>query len=286
MKSFLRFVKVEHTLFSLPIVFAGTFLALSRGGTKLSPQQAIWIFLAVLGARTAGFGLNRIVDRAIDAKNPRTRDREIPAGRISPAAAWMLVAASAALFLFSAWRLSPTCLLLAPIPLILFAVYPFLKRFTVWAHLGLGIAWGVAPLGGWLAVSPRLRPLSDLAPALLLAAFCVFWVAGFDIVYALLDEEFDRNEGLRSLPAALGKSDALRVSEVFHCAGFLALGTLTQLYLAGPLAFAFLAATGLLLAVSHWKVLANPPTPAVIDFAFFKVNAALGFLVFFMTVLH
>jgi 4-hydroxybenzoate polyprenyltransferase len=284
MKPFLRFVKIEHTLFSLPIVFSGSFLALSQTGARLSWAAAGWILLAVLGARTAGFGLNRIVDRSIDARNPRTKEREIPAGKISLPAAWAFIAASSALFLFAAAQLSRICLLLAPIPLVLFAIYPFLKRFTLWAHLGLGIAWGIAPLGGWLAVAPDLRPFSGLIPALLLAAFCVCWVAGFDIVYALLDENFDREAGLHSMPARLGKTDALRVSEVLHGFGFLALGTLVQVYLNGPLSFAFLAAAGALLAVSHWKVLVNPATPSVIDFAFFKVNAALGFIVFFMTV--
>ncbi len=286
MKKYFNFVKIEHSLFSLPIVFSGAFLALTvlQERPSLSFSKAFWIFLAIVGARSAGFALNRIVDRDIDAQNPRTQGRDIPSGNISVFSAWLFVLASSALFIFSAAMISKLCLFLSPIPLILFWIYPYLKRSTFWCHLGLGIAWGIAPLGGWCAVTDRIGSLHDLVPIFLLSFFSVLWVAGFDIVYALLDEEFDRRRGIHSMPAAFGKANALRIARVFHFAAVLALGTLVELYLHHPLAYVFLATAGFLLVLSHWKVATKPLTPSVIDFAFFKVNAALGFVVFLLIV--
>lgn len=280
MKKFLSFVKIEHTLFSLPIVFAGSFLALPKG-TYPTLRQSLIVFLAVLGARSAGFAMNRVIDRDIDAQNPRTKVREIPSGAISVQAAWTFIAVNSILFLIAAGMISKTCLMLAPIPLLLFFIYPFLKRFTIWAHLGLGIAWGIAPLGGYLAIDSSLSPFSRLAAPILLALFCIFWVAGFDIVYALLDEESDRKTGVRSLPAAMGK-DAIIVSELFHFAAFLILGFLVYQFLSSSTAFALWAAAGILLSISHWRIATEPLSPKLIDFAFFKINAALGFIVFFL----
>lgn len=280
MKKFLSFVKIEHTLFSLPIVFAGSFLALPKG-TYPTLRQSLIVFLAVLGARSAGFAMNRVIDRDIDAQNPRTKVREIPSGAISVQAAWTFIAVNSILFLIAAGMISKTCLMLAPIPLLLFFIYPFLKRFTIWAHLGLGIAWGIAPLGGYLAIDSSLSPFSRLAAPILLALFCIFWVAGFDIVYALLDEESDRKTGVRSLPAAMGK-DAIIVSELFHFAAFLVLGFLVHGFLYNAVGLWLWAAVGALLAVSHWRIATEPLSPKLIDFAFFKVNAALGFIVLFL----
>lgn len=283
MLKYFKFIKIEHTLFSLPVVFSGVFLALSqKPGLSVSWRQYAWILLAVLGARSAGFAVNRIIDKDIDAANPRTRAREIPSGAISVPAGWVFVLISSALYIFSAFQLSPLCFALSPVPLALFLIYPFLKRFTVWAHLGLGVAWGIAPIGGWLALSPQITPWAQLAPALLLGGFSVFWVAGFDVLYAILDKNYDRESGLYSMPAVLGEKDALRASEIFHAAGFLFLGTLVQVYLNHALTFSFLALAGALLVLSHWKVRTRELTPPVIDFAFFKVNAALGFVVLFL----
>ncbi len=280
MKKFLSFVKIEHTLFSLPIVFAGSLLALPKN-TYPTLSQSLIIIMAVLGARSAGFAMNRVIDREIDAQNPRTKVREIPSGAISVQAAWIFIAVNSILFLIAAGVISKTCLMLAPIPLLLFFIYPFLKRFTMWAHLGLGIAWGIAPLGGYLAIDSSLSPFSRLTAPILLALFCIFWVAGFDIVYALLDEESDRATGVRSLPAALGK-DAIIVSELFHFAAFLVLGFLVYQFLSSSAAFALWAAVGVLLSISHWRIATEPLSPSLIDFAFFKINAALGFIVLFL----
>ena len=277
---YLKFVKIEHTLFSLPVVFSGTFLALS--GKPLSLREFFWIFLAVSGARSVGFGLNRILDRDIDAKNPRTASREIPSGKISEKEAWVFTALSALIFMISSGQLSQTCFALSFIPLLFFALCPFLKRKTLFCHLGLGLAWGIAPLGGWLAVSPEIFPFLRLLPVLLLSGFCVFWVAGFDIIYALLDEDFDRKNGIYSMPAVLGARDALSAARIFHFVSLMFLGTLVQIFLYHPLSFGFLLLAAVLLVISHWKVSTEPLTPPVIDFAFFKMNAALAFVVFFM----
>ncbi len=284
-KNLLNFVKIEHTLFSLPIVFSGAFLAEGLRGDKISAAKFIWIFAAVLGARSAGFAMNRIIDCDLDAKNPRTKDREMPSGAISPAAAWTFTACSAGLFILAASQLSKTCLMLAPIPLVFFFIYPYLKRYTMWAHLGLGTAWGIAPLGGWLAVNPQIAPFRTMMPAILLALFCIFWVAGFDVIYALLDEKSDRENHIFSMPAILGEKNALRVSEIAHTAAVLFLGTLVQVYLNHPLSFGLLTVAGALLIVSHWRVQFHPLTPPNIDFAFFKVNAALGFVVLLLVIL-
>ena len=277
---FLKFVKFEHTLFSLPVVFAGSFLAL--GGAAPSLRQAFWIILATLSGRAAGFGFNRVLDWEMDAKNPRTQGREIPSGKVSVKGAWVFTLASCGLFVLSALMLSTLCFYLSFIPLALFFIYPFLKQKTMGCHLGLGLAWGIAPLGGWLAVSPEIFPLSRLSPVFLLSGFCAFWVAGFDIVYALLDEKFDRENGVHSLPAALGAADALRVSRLFHLVSLMFLGSMIQTSPGRPLPLLLLALAGGLLALSHFRVENEPLSPPLIDFAFFKVNAALSFLVFFM----
>ncbi len=280
MKKFLSFVKIEHTLFSLPIVFAGSLLALPNG-TYPTLKQALLIFFAVLGARSAGFAMNRVIDKDIDAKNPRTKIREIPSGIISVQSAWIFIAINSLIFLIAAALISPLCLMLAPIPLLLFFIYPFLKRFTMWAHLGLGIAWGIAPLGGFLAIDPAISPFERLIAPILLAVFCIFWVAGFDVVYALLDEQSDRETGVRSIPAALGK-DAIMVSELLHFAAFLILGLFVHGFLYNSVGLSLWGLTGALLAVSHWRIATEPLSPKLIDFAFFKINAALGFVVLFL----
>ncbi len=282
--NYFKFIKVEHTLFSLPIVFSGSLLAQHRYNVPISLSLMGWIFLAVLGARSFGFAVNRVVDKEIDAKNPRTKDRELPSGKISSGAALIFVLIAAVLFLGASYKIDPLCFYLAPIPLLLFVLYPFLKRVTMLAHLGLGIAWGTAPLGGWIAIHPQIAPLPELQPILLLTLFSIFWVAGFDILYALLDEEFDRSAGLKSMPALLGKQDALRLSELFHVLALAALGTLVEIYIGTALSFILLGSIGFLLILSHWKILANALTPKIIDFAFFKVNAVIGFLVLFILV--
>lgn len=260
-----RFVKIEHTLFSFPLLLSGALLA--RG--DLTGRVLLLVLAAGTGARAAALGLNRILDRTLDGANPRTRNRELPAGAMTLAEAWGITGAGVALFLASAWWISPRCLALAPIPLAAFLIYPVLKRFTMLAHLGVGAALSMGPLGAWYAVQLDFR---DFENALLLCLFTFFWVAGFDVIYSTLDLEFDRSRGLHSLPSRLGRERALRISALFHLAAFLLLAALYVRAMRGPLPAVLLAAIGILLLLEHRR--AND-----VELAFFKINAVVGFVV-------
>ena len=264
-RTYSRFVKVEHTLFSFPLLLSGALLA--RG--ELSIRTLLLILAAGTGARTAALGLNRILDRRIDALNPRTENRELPSGAMTSREALGVTGAGIAIFLASAYFISPRCLALSPIPLAIFLAYPLMKRFTMWAHLGVGAALAMGPLGAWYAVQLDFR---DYGNALILCLFTFFWVAGFDIIYSTLDQDFDRSRGLHSLPSRLGRERALYVSAAFHVAAFALLTTLYLRALAGPVAALLLALIGALLVAEHRRA-------QDVDLAFFKINAALGFVV-------
>ena len=266
-KTYAGFVKLEHTVFSLPLIYAG---ALTAGRGAISRESAALILLAAIGGRVVAMGLNRLIDADLDARNPRTKARELPRGAMQRWEAWLVVAAAGTVYLSAAAALAPMCLWLSPIPVVLFAVYPYLKRFTVFSHAGLGLAWSMAPLGGWLAVSRSLEHLDGVE---WLWLFSVLWVAGFDIIYATIDEAFDRESGLHSLPAALGKRRALLIAALLHAAAFLALVVLWRSQLRSPLALVWLGAIGALFVWQH-AVAARKP-----EFAFFQLNAIIGFLV-------
>lgn len=259
-----RFVKIEHTLFSLPLIFSGAVLA----GGRLPPWPLWGLLLAAgAGARIVAFALNRIIDRHIDQRNPRTANRELPQRSMALFEAWSVCAVGGAVYLVSAWAIAPVCLYASPIPLIVFTVYPYLKRFTPLAHFGVGLADALAPLGGWVAVTKSLHPFW---PGFWLALFTFFWVTGFDVIYSTLDEAFDRQEGLHSMPTYLGKEGALRVSALLHMAAFGGLVILYREYLRSPLAFVTLLTIGVLLVVEH-------EAAEDVELAFFKINAVLGF---------
>lgn len=266
MLKYARLVKIEHTLFSLPMVYAGAFLA---KGFSVTLKEYLLIFLAAAGARSTAFALNRIIDARIDALNPRTATRELPAGRIKVAEAWGFALVSALVYIIAAAMLNPWCLILSPIPLAIFVIYPYMKRFTSLAHFGLGAASACAPLGGWMAVSGTF---AGCAPSILLGLFSFFWVSGFDIIYAIGDEEFDRKQGLYSLVVSLGKAKALLVSSFLHIFGFVSLAILMVWQFPNLWSGAMLAAVGLLLVWQH-RVAEN------VELAFFKINAAVGFVV-------
>lgn len=266
MRTLLSFVKFEHTLFSLPLLVAGAVLA-ARGLPGAAPLA--WILVAGTGARTVAMALNRILDRAIDARNPRTAARELPAGRMSTGAAWGVAAGGLALFYLAVLNLPPLCLKLSPVPLAIFIVYPLLKRFTPLAHFGVGAALAFGPIGAWVAVTDRVLPVGAVH---WLALFTWLWVAGFDVIYATLDEEFDRREGLHSLPAALGRSRALAAAAWIHAAAFAALVAMTARHLHGTAAWVLLGVVGALLAWEHRSAHA-------VDFAFFRINLVVGFVV-------
>ncbi|MGQ0721577.1 MAG: 4-hydroxybenzoate octaprenyltransferase [Candidatus Eiseniibacteriota bacterium] len=265
-RTLLEFVKFEHTLFSLPLLLAGAMLG--AGGWP-DAKPLLWILVAGTGARTLAMALNRIIDRRIDARNPRTAARELPAGRMSLGVAWAVAAAGTALFYLGVANLPPICLRLSPVPLALFALYPFLKRWTPLAHFGVGAALAFGPLAAYAAVTGRVLPLGAVH---LLVGFTWLWVAGFDVIYATLDEDFDRKAGLRSLPTALGSRRALAVAAGVHSVAFALLLAMAVRHLKGPFVVPLAGAVGALLLAEH--LLARK-----VDLAFFRINAWLGFVV-------
>jgi 4-hydroxybenzoate polyprenyltransferase len=262
--SYSRFVKMEHTLFSLPLLFSGAILAT---GHLPNFRLSGLIILAGFGARTAAFAFNRLIDRHIDRLNPRTLARELPAGKMTLAEGWAVGVFGIAVYVWAAWAIAPICFYLSPVPLLAFIVYPYLKRVTPLAHFGVGIADALAPLGGWMAAK---QSFTDVGPALWLGAFTLFWVSGFDVIYATMDESFDRAQGLQSLPARYGKETALKISAGLHVLAFLSLIMLYASRFQSPVAMVTLAAIGGLLYLEHH--LSDD-----VDLAFFKINAVLGF---------
>ena len=247
------------------MLFAGVFLA---GGTSVPGRVLVLVLLAGIGARTAALALNRLIDRKIDAANPRTRDRELPAGRMTSIEGWVLALIGLVLYVSAAWMLAPICLALAPIPLAVFVGYPFLKRVTPWCHLGVGLGLAMAPLGGWFAVR---QSFVDVGPALLLGGFTLAWVAGFDVIYATLDEAFDRAAGIRSLPARYGRAAALRISRALHASGWALLAGLVLGRLLTAAALVLLIGVGALLVWEQSKA-------DDVDLAFFRINVWVGFV--------
>jgi 4-hydroxybenzoate polyprenyltransferase len=268
---FLSFVKIEHTLFTLPLIYSGLALGVHEFP---SVKILVLVLVSAVGARTAAFALNRIIDRDIDGRNPRTVVRELPSGRMKLREAIAVLAGGSVLYLVSAALISTFCLALSPIPLVIFSVYPYLKRFTVLSHFGVGLGMAMAPLGGWFAVSPSFE---QILPAVLLCLFTIFWGAGFDIIYATLDEEFDRREHLYSFVSRFGRERALVWSSVLHVVAFTCLSLLFFTTIRTWYAVPFLLLTGILLWLQQRK-------SSNVELAFFKINAGLGFLVFAMIV--
>lgn len=282
MKKYFNFIKIEHTIFSLPVIYSGVllgYLALDRAGSQIPVDRIIatslWVLLAATGARIAGFALNRIIDRHIDARNPRTAARDLPAKRMSLTEAYGVLFGGMAAYLFAAWNLNDLCLYLSPIPIIIFGLYPYMKRFTIFAHFGVGLSLALGPLGGYFAV----RPIIDefMLPVILLTIFTWLWVSGFDIIYATSDERFDKSEGLFSFPARFGSGKALRYSAYIHLISF---GILTYLYImafeASIVALVLLSIIGFLFYLEHKKA-------QDVKLAFFHINSALGFVVLVFT---
>lgn len=282
-RTVLEMIKIEHTLFALPFAFLGMMLA--AGGWPAWGTVG-WIVVAMVGARSAAMGFNRLVDRRIDADNPRTAGRALPAGLVSPAWVAGFVAVSVALLLVAAWRLNPLTLALAPLALLVLLGYSYTKRFTWGAHLVLGLALSGAPLGAWIAV----RGSVSLTP-FFLAGAVLLWVAGFDVLYALQDMEFDRGRGLHSIPARFGVVGALWISGALHALMLVLLAILPFTYAAdGPAGsgsgLGWIYAVGwlgclLLLAYQHWIV--RPRDLSRLDAAFFQANGALAVWLFAVT---
>ena len=248
--TYLSFVRFSHSVFALPFALAGALLAARE--VSVTWPTLLWILVAMVAARSAAMGFNRLVDARFDAMNPRTANREIPRGAMSQFEAGVFVAAASALFVFASWRLNTLCLILSPLALAIVFWYSLAKRFTTWTQLFLGLAMAVAPVGGWLAVGGR----AGWEPWLLGLAIGA-WVGGFDVLYACQDAEFDRAHGLRSIPVRFGVARALMISRVMHVVaviGLLALAWVTPL---PPLYYAGVAVIALMLVYEQSLVHAN-----------------------------
>jgi 4-hydroxybenzoate polyprenyltransferase len=272
---FLEMIKFSHTIFALPFALTGALLAASGIPAW---QQLFWIVLAMVGARTAAMGLNRLIDADIDARNPRTAGRAIPAGLIGKGVTLAFICASVALLLAAAAQLNPLCLKLAPLALFFLVLYSYCKRFTALAHVVLGICLAAAPIGAWIAIRGTVE-----TPALILGGIVLFWVAGFDILYALQDMEFDRRAGLHSIPVALGVTGSLWVARLFHLVMLLLILFLYKLMPMGGGFLAGIAVITAMLGYEHW--LLKDGDLARLDAAFFNMNGYISVAVLVFTAL-
>jgi len=272
----LEMIKFSHTVFAFPFALMGVVLASLESGSAPSFGQVFWVCLAMVGARTGAMGLNRIIDARIDAENPRTAERHLPAGKVHPLEAWLLVLGAFALLLVAAWMLNPLCLMLAPVAIFFLALYSFCKRFTAMAHLVLGICLAAAPIGAWIALR------GDVGwPVMVLGFAVLFWVAGFDIFYALQDYQYDRDKGLFSIPSRFGIERSFLIVRGFHVmmvALLLALvfsRGLGAIYLVGVMVVA-----GLLI---YEHLLVRPDDLSRLDAAFFNMNGYISVTIFLFT---
>jgi 4-hydroxybenzoate polyprenyltransferase len=263
-------VRLPHTLFALPFALVGVVLA--SYVAPVTVRAVLWVVVAFTAARFAAMGFNRIVDREIDARNPRTRTREIPSGRMSVREAAVAVTLASIVFLISAWQLNSLCLMLAPLALIWVLFYSYTKRFTRWSHLVLGIGLSIAPVGGYLAITGQWSSPWWMLVALALAV--ATWVAGFDILYALQDVSFDRENGLYSVPAALGEANALGVARTLHLTTVVALGLAGIGAGAGVVYFAGVLVAAALLLYEHSLVKVDDFSR--LDAAFFTMNGVIS----------
>ena len=269
----LEMIKFKLTIFALPFAFTGAFLA-ARG----VPQGRVvwWVILAMVGARTCAMGFNRIVDARFDGANPRTAGRALPAGEVRMVEAWLMVIFAGIFFFYACYHLNHLTMMIAPFALSLTLLYSLTKRFTSFCHLILGVALAISPLGGWVAVSGSLTGYPFV-----LSIGVLFWVAGFDTIYACLDADFDRDVGLFSLPARLGRDNAFRLAVFFHI-----------------LAFVFFALTGVTAHLNYFyyigivltagalfyqHILVNPRDLSRIQAAFFSMNGFISLTLFFAT---
>lgn len=271
----LEAIKFQHSVFALPFALTGALLALR--GTKLESGEIAWkfgwIIVAMVAARSAAMAFNRLLDAPIDARNPRTSDRALPAGTLSKRFAASFVALASTAFILAASQLNPLCLKLSPLALAIALGYSFTKRFTALSHLVLGAVLGIAPAAAWIAIRGTIDPA-----ILLLSAAVTLWTAGFDIIYSCQDVEFDRSAGLRSLPARLGIAKALLVSRLFHAGMIALLAVAWRVMGLGLLAMAGIAAVATLLVYEQSLVRADDMSR--VDAAFFAVNGWVSMLFF------
>jgi 4-hydroxybenzoate polyprenyltransferase len=271
MRVTLEMIKIEHTLFALPFAFLGAVLAANGLPT---PKQGLWITLAMVGARSTAMAFNRIADRKYDALNPRTASRAIPAGLLSVGFVWAFTAVSASLFFLAAAMLNRLTLILAPVALASILLYSFSKRWTLLSHVLLGWCLSIAPTGAWIAIRGAL----DSPIPLLLSLVVLLWTAGFDVLYACQDYDFDLKAGLHSIPRRFGIGGALWIARTFHAGAFAALLALYWTTHLGVFALIGVIATAILLVYQHRLVRADDLTK--LNAAFFTTNAFLSLILF------
>jgi len=262
-------IKLQHTVFALPFAVISLITATGRGWPPA--RVWFWVLVAMVAARTAAMTFNRIVDEGIDAANPRTASRALPAGRLSRRFAWGVLVASSALFFVAAGALNPLCLTLAAPALAVLLGYSYTKRFTALAHLWLGVALGISPVGAWAAATGRLA-----VQPMILGLGVMLWVAGFDVIYSLQDEAFDREHGLHSIPVAVGAAGALRVSRLLHAGAVVCFLAFALMAGGGPWRLAAVASAAALLLWQHRIV--RPDDFSRVDAAFFSANGTLALL--------
>jgi 4-hydroxybenzoate polyprenyltransferase len=275
-KIMLEMIKFSHTIFAFPFALMGVVLAALANGAPPTVMQIVWICLAMVGARSGAMGLNRVIDAKIDAENPRTAERHIPAGKVSPGEAWAFIGVSTGALLLSAWMLNPLCFFLAPVALGLFVLYAYCKRFTSLAHVVLGICLAGAPVGAWIALRGDIQ-----WPVVALGLAVLFWVAGFDIFYALQDLDFDKDKGLHSIPSKLGVERSLQLVKVFHVVMALLLLSLLAVDGLGTIYFLGVIAVCGLLIYEHSLVKADDLSK--LDAAFFNMNGYISVTIFAFT---
>jgi 4-hydroxybenzoate polyprenyltransferase len=263
--NYISLVKIHHTIFSLPFALIGFFLAMKVDGENLNIRLLALVVLCVLFARNAAMGFNRYIDREFDKKNPRTSFREVPKEIIKPSSALFFVIINAVLFMITTGFLNLVCLFLSPVALVVVLGYSFTKRFTYLSHLFLGLGLALAPIGAYLAVTGKF----DIVP--LLYSFCVlFWVAGFDIIYALQDIDFDKSENLKSLPVRLGKTNALLLSGFFHLLSVCFIIAAGFLY---PFHLLYWIGCGVFtLLIIYQHLIVKPDDLSMVNMAFFTLN--------------
>lgn len=275
MKKYLSLITFSHTIFALPFAIIGFCLAIRSGEAQFSLKKLLLVLACMVFARSAAMAFNRFIDRGFDAINPRTAKREIPAGIISPNAALALVVACCVAFVFCAYLINPLCFYLSPIALLVVLGYSYTKRFTSLCHLILGLGLALAPIGAYIALTEHFAVLP-----ILISILVFLWVSGFDIIYALQDDEFDKSQNLKSIPAYLGRKNALRLSEIFHLlaagivvAGYF-FGNFGWLYILGAVAFVSL------LIYQHKLVKPNDLSKVTIAFGTTNGIASVVFCVF------
>jgi len=269
----LEMIKFEHTILALPFAYLGAFLA-AEGPPDL--WTSLWILVAMIGARTAAMAFNRIVDIPFDSENPRTKERALPKGTVKARDAWIMIMVASGIYFLAAYELNRLAFLISPVFLAVVLSYSYTKRFTSLCHLFLGLALSLAPTAGWIAVKGSVEFLP-----LILSTGVLFWVAGFDVLYGCLDYDFDRKQGLHSIPARWGIKKAFWISGIFHFVAFIALVSVGLLAHLNWIYYCGLLATFALLVMQ--RLVVNPKDLSRMNMAFFTFNGAISIILFTAT---